>query len=194
RNQCRSCRFQKCVAGGMNPKHVREERAKRPAVDSDEHESSEPPVEPHPILDRLCELERALDSGLRSERAELRRRVKEQFAIPDIDMSLNWHCERIMTDADITHSYYLAFLLLSEWAGDIPEFRVLPQTDQLLPFRQNFMIFSWMHFVYRSVLLRQERIGVPLGNGSYIPYREEEAAMMAPKWQRTYGVIARKLV
>lgn len=44
-------------------------------------------VEEHPITERLRELERAMDSGLRSERAELRRQVKEQFAIPDIDMT-----------------------------------------------------------------------------------------------------------
>ncbi|GMR48697.1 hypothetical protein PMAYCL1PPCAC_18892 [Pristionchus mayeri] len=197
RNQCRACRFQKCVRGGMNPKHVREERAKRRMGDS-EHEYGDPPkivlVEEHPITERLRELERAMDSGLRSERAELRRRVKEQFAIPDIDMTTNWNCERIMSDSDLTHSYYYAFLLLSEWAGDIPEFRVLPQSDQMLLFRQNFMIFGWMHFVYRSVILKQERMGVPLGNGSYIPYKEEERGMMELKWQRTYGVIARKLV
>ncbi|GMS96274.1 hypothetical protein PENTCL1PPCAC_18449, partial [Pristionchus entomophagus] len=197
RNQCRACRFQKCVKGGMNPKHVREERAKRRLGDS-EHEYGDPPkivlVEEHPITERLRELERAMDSGLRSERADLRRRVKETFAIPDIDMATNWNCERIMNDADLTNSYYLAFLLLSEWAGDIPEFRALPQADQMLLFRQNFMIFGWMHFVYRSVILKQERVGVPLGNGSYIPYREEERAMMELKWQRTYGVISRKLV
>ncbi|KAF8376390.1 hypothetical protein PRIPAC_82819 [Pristionchus pacificus] len=181
----------------MNPKHVREERAKRRLGDS-EHEYGDPPkivlVEEHPITERLRELERAMDSGLRSERAELRRQVKEQFAIPDIDMTTNFNCERIMNDADLTNSYYLAFLLLSEWAGDIPEFRVLPQADQMLLFRQNFMIFGWMHFVYRSVILKQERVGVALGNGSYIPYREEERSMMELKWQRTYGIIAKKLV
>ncbi|GMT25270.1 hypothetical protein PFISCL1PPCAC_16567, partial [Pristionchus fissidentatus] len=197
RNQCRACRFQKCVKGGMNPKHVREERAKRRAGDS-EHEYGDPPkivlVEEHSLTTQLMDLERAMDSGLRSERAELRRRVKEQFAIPDIDMATNWNCERIMNDADLTNSYYLAFLMLSEWAGDIPEFRTLPQADQMLLFRQNFMIFGWMHFVYRAVILRQERVGVPLGNGSYVPYREEERNMMELKWQRTYGVLAKKLV
>ncbi|GMT07940.1 hypothetical protein PENTCL1PPCAC_30114, partial [Pristionchus entomophagus] len=201
RNQCRACRFRNCVQGGMNPNHVREERAKKSKkrrMDDSEEEFLDSPrialVEEHLIAERLRALEMSMDSGMRKERAELRKRVAKQLAIPDIDMATDFNCNRIMNDADLTNSYYLAFLLLSEWAGGISEFCSLPQADQMLLFRQNFMIFGWLHFVYRSVVLKQESKGVPLGNGSYIPYNEEERGKMELKWQQTYGVIARKLV
>ncbi|KAF8373492.1 nhr-46 [Pristionchus pacificus] len=198
RNQCRACRFQKCVKGGMNPKHVREERIKRCLAGSQLIYDGSPksaPVEEHPITELLCALERRIGNGQGNERAELKRQVKEQFSIPDIDLTAqNFNCERIMNEADVLNSFYLGFLLLSEWAEDIPEFRALPIADQLLLFRQNFMVFGWLHYVYQSIERRQERVGVPLGNGSYIPYREEEARTMEPKWLNTYGVLARKLV
>ena len=48
-------------------------------------------------------------------------------------------------------------------------------------FRQNFMVFGWLHFVWRCVQNGQEHLGVPTGNGSYFPHREEEKTLMAPK-------------
>ncbi|GMS81693.1 hypothetical protein PENTCL1PPCAC_3868, partial [Pristionchus entomophagus] len=112
----------------------------------------------------------------------------------DIDMYTYYHCDRIMNAKDLNHCYYFAFHLLFEWAHIIPEFRALAQSDQMVLSRQNCSTVGWLHFVYRSVLLDQERIGVPLGNGSYIPYDAGELATMDPQYQSTYGKLAKKLV
>ncbi|GMS81692.1 hypothetical protein PENTCL1PPCAC_3867, partial [Pristionchus entomophagus] len=210
RKHCRSCRFQKCLTSGMNPKLVREEKAKNdnsvPQINDHQTEISEDEPIPQtsgehnePVIEqsnteRLSDPERAADEELSSERAELRNSVPEQIAILTIDKDTNFRCERIMTSNDLNHCAFIALHLLFEWAKEIPSYRTLPQSDQMLLLRQNSSVVSWLHFMYQSIQSNQEITGAPLGNGSYIPYKADELSTIELKYQHTYGILAKKLV
>ena len=79
-----------------------------------------------------------------------------------------------MSTADLYCQWYRAFVLHADWAMGIPDFRVLPIHDQTALFKQNFMAFGWITYVYHSYAQGMDEVGLPLGNGSYIPYKEEE--------------------
>ncbi|KAK0398075.1 hypothetical protein QR680_002417 [Steinernema hermaphroditum] len=106
---------------------------------------------------------------------------------------LNWRCERIMQDDDLYAAWYRNFVLLADWCMSIPCFKMLSQEDQTVLFRKNFMMFGWLHFAFK-IKNNGDWIGLPIGNGSYIPYSDEGLEQMEVKWARTYGVICKKLV
>ncbi|VDM84825.1 unnamed protein product, partial [Strongylus vulgaris] len=64
RNRCRACRLRNCLEGGMNPKHVREERNKqerieRPSeVQCSDSETGRRPYEENSLTSFLCALEK----------------------------------------------------------------------------------------------------------------------------------------
>lgn len=91
---------------------------------------------------------------------------------------MNWHCQRILTTPDMYYAWYRAYVLLADWAMAIPEFRSLSVLDQTTLFKENFSAFGWMTYAYRSYELGYGDVGLPMGNGSYLPYKQEEQAMM----------------
>jgi hypothetical protein len=52
------------------------------------------------------------------------------------------------------------------------------------------MTFGWMHMAYKVVQLNCN--GLPLGNGSYIPYDEQELNMLNVKYCLSY--VIRRLI
>lgn len=279
RNRCRACRLRNCLDGGMNPKHVREERSKiermpgntctvsatsgvthnQPTTSASHNNTnnfnSSPPasVAASTSSNGFCpaKVESTTSSGSEAEvldRKSLQEhhltlfmvaleKQTEQLTDDDVkdndymgawsrDISLTfglqhpqmvikrlpvrisriqirceptifqlmYTCDRIMEASDLYLSWYRSFVFCADWAMGIPEFRVLPLADQTTLFKQNFMAFGWITFAYKCFQLKQHTIGIPLGNGAYIPYNDEEQKRLPERWALTYGVVCKKLV
>ncbi|TMS37670.1 hypothetical protein L596_004555 [Steinernema carpocapsae] len=218
RNRCRACRFRKCTLGGMNPKHVREERNKSDRI---KFEPSDGSIDGADVeqrnadlafaayilaIDRNCEL--ITDLNVSSEDTSIietwGRDVSVKCGLQNPQLvtrrtPLNWRCERIMQDDDLYAAWYRNFVLLADWCMSIPCFKMLSQEDQAVLFRKNFMMFGWLHFAFK-IKNSGDWTGLPIGNGSYIPYSDEGLDKMQAnnwfclRWARTYGVICKKLV
>lgn len=107
---------------------------------------------------------------------------------------LDWSCSRIMDGKDMYMAWYRSFVMLADYAMGIPEFRHLPLADQTRLFKENFTAFGWLVYAYRCYFNGLSEIGMPLGNGSYIPYREHEVKMMETKWAEAYGPVGKSLI
>ncbi|CAP37040.2 Protein CBR-NHR-46 [Caenorhabditis briggsae] len=278
RNRCRACRLRNCLDGGMNPKHVREERSKiermpgntctvsatngvthnvpttsaaspimevkysatlasalssassstqapstsessftsssvsQPApVESTTSSGSEAEVvdkktlQENPLTLFMCALEKQTEQ-LKDEDVKdndvmgaWSRDISLTFGLQHPQMVIKrlpimYTCDRIMEAADLYLSWYRSFVFCADWAMGIPEFRVLPLADQTTLFKQNFMAFGWITFAYKCFDLKQHKIGIPLGNGSFIPYNDEDQKQLPERWAQTYGVVCKKLI
>uniref|UniRef100_A0A1I7Y756 Nuclear receptor domain-containing protein n=1 Tax=Steinernema glaseri TaxID=37863 RepID=A0A1I7Y756_9BILA len=215
RNRCRACRFRKCTLGGMNPKHVREERNKDRPIKVEGPEAG--PADATDVeqrsrnadlsfaayiltVDRNCEL--ITDLTVSSENTNIIEKWGRDVSLkcglqnPQLITKrtpLNWSCERIMQDDDLYAAWYRNFVLLADWCMSIACFKMLSEEDQTVLFRKNFMMFGWLHFAFK-IKNNGDWVGLPIGNGSYIPYSDEGLEQMEVKWARTYGVICKKLV
>ncbi|CCD67373.1 Nuclear Hormone Receptor family [Caenorhabditis elegans] len=264
RNRCRACRLRNCLEGGMNPKHVREERSKIErmpgntctvsAANGVSHSSSAASASPeHKFSFSLSTIAPSTSTGSfssgsqpapiestnssGSEAEVLDRKLiqenqltlfmvalekqTEQLTDDDVKdndvmgawsrditltfglqhpqmvikrLPLKYSCDRIMEAADLYLSWYRSFVFAADWAMGIPEFRVLPLADQTTLFKQNFMAFGWITFAYKCFELKQHLTGMPLGNGAYIPYNDEDQKKLPERWAQTYGVVCRKLI
>ncbi|CAI5449342.1 unnamed protein product [Caenorhabditis angaria] len=250
RNRCRACRLRNCIDGGMNPKHVREERSKieriapgttvctvsangvsinsmpsTPASFAPSNLISQPPasVESHASsgseaegADRknlsentltlfMCSLEKQTelltDDDVKNNdvMGAWSRDISLTFGLQHPQtvikrLPLKYTCERIMEASDLYLSWYRSFVFCADWAMGIPDFRVLPLADQTTLFKQNFMAFGWITFAYKCYELGQFNNGIPLGNGAYIPYNDEEQKKLPERWAQTYGVVCKKLM
>uniref|UniRef100_A0A1I7XAM4 NR LBD domain-containing protein n=1 Tax=Heterorhabditis bacteriophora TaxID=37862 RepID=A0A1I7XAM4_HETBA len=149
RNRCRSCRLRNCLVGGMNPKHVREERSKIEKLPISEIPSSEQEgldkkkiPEEHQLTLFMCALEKQTelltDEDVRANDVicEWSRDISLTFGLQNPQLVIKrsqmiWSCSRIMKATDIYSSWYRAFVLHADWAMSIPDFRVLPLSDQV---------------------------------------------------------------
>ncbi|VDN26091.1 unnamed protein product [Cylicostephanus goldi] len=43
------------------------------------------------------------------------------------------------------------------------------------------MTFGWMAYAFKCYQLNQQAVGIPLGNGAYIPYNDEAQKQMEQK-------------
>lgn len=86
-----------------------------------------------------------------------------------------------MNSVDMYLAWYRSFVLLADYAMGIPEFRCLPLLDQTRLFKENFTAFGWIVYAYRCFASGFSEIGMPLGNGSYIPYRKQELDIVEPR-------------
>ncbi|EFP06063.1 hypothetical protein CRE_30546 [Caenorhabditis remanei] len=273
RNRCRACRLRNCLDGGMNPKHVREERSKiermpgntctvsatngvthnvpttsaapvieqKYSVTLQQQESSPTTLAPSTSsssvtsVSQPAPVESTTSSGSEAEVVDKKtlqenqltlfmcalEKQTEQLTDDDVkdndvmgawsrDISLTfglqhpqmvikrlplmYTCDRIMEAADLYLSWYRSFVFCADWAMGIPEFRVLPLADQTTLFKQNFMAFGWITFAYKCFELKQHEVGIPLGNGAFIPYNDEEQKKLPERWALTYGVVCKKLI
>ncbi|CAI2351763.1 unnamed protein product [Caenorhabditis sp. 36 PRJEB53466] len=264
RNRCRACRLRNCLDGGMNPKHVREERSKiermpgntctvsatngvshnQPTTSAQSHGSSScsssnssapstlhsssnsysaAPIESttssgseSEVLDRKSAPESPLTLFMVALEKQTEQLTDDEVQDNDVmgawsrDVSLTfglqhpqlvikrlpltYTCERIMDASDLYLSWYRSFVFCADWAMGIPEFRVLPLADQTTLFKQNFMAFGWITFAYKCFILKQNTVGIPLGNGAFIPYNDEDQKKLPERWQLTYGVVCKKLI
>lgn len=48
-------------------------------------------------------------------------------------------------------------------------------------FKQNFMSFGWIAYAFKCYQHNQQTVGIPLGNGAYIPYGDEEQRELEPR-------------
>lgn len=58
-------------------------------------------------------------------------------------------------------------------------------TENLLQtqlFKQNFMAFSWITYSYKCYEVGMEDVGIPLGNGAYIPYKDDDQRNMESRY------------
>ncbi|EGT55958.1 hypothetical protein CAEBREN_16259 [Caenorhabditis brenneri] len=274
RNRCRACRLRNCLDGGMNPKHVREERSKIERMPGNTCTVSAtngvthnvPTTSPPQVLEQKystvlaasassttipeststssftsvtsqpAPVESTTSSGSEAEVVDNKKTIQEnqltlfmcalekqteQLTDDDVkdndvmgawsrDISLTfglqhpqmvikrlplmYTCERIMEASDLYLSWYRSFVFCADWAMGIPEFRVLPLADQTTLFKQNFMAFGWITFAYKCYELKQHHTGIPLGNGAFIPYNDEEQKKLPERWALTYGVVCKKLI
>ncbi|KHJ75567.1 hypothetical protein OESDEN_08841 [Oesophagostomum dentatum] len=107
---------------------------------------------------------------------------------------MDWSCSRVMEANDVYKQWYRAFVFHADWAMGIPDFRVLSLEDQTALFKQNFMTFGWIAYAFKCYQLNQQALGIPLGNGAYIPYNDEEQKRMDARWVVSYGVVCKKLM
>ncbi|EYB81867.1 hypothetical protein Y032_0372g146 [Ancylostoma ceylanicum] len=211
RNRCRACRLRNCLEGGMNPKHVREERNKQERIEKpmevqcSDSESGKRQCDEHPLTMFLCALEKQTemltDDDVKGNdvMGEWSRDISITFGLQNPHLvikrsPMDWSCTRIMEANDIYKQWYRAFVLHADWAMGIPDFRVLSLDDQTTLFKQNFMTFGWIAYAFKCYQLNQQAIGIPLGNGAYIPYSDEAQKKMEPRWVASYGVVCKKLM
>ncbi|CAB3406414.1 unnamed protein product [Caenorhabditis bovis] len=232
RNRCRACRLRNCLDGGMNPKHVREERSKiermpssascattavsangmHATVGADATTSSSEaegverkPIQEHQLTLFMCALEKQTemltDDDVRNNdlMGAWSRDITLSFGLHNPQMVIKrlplvYTCDKIMEANDLYFSWYRSFVFCADWAMGIPDFRILPLPDQTTLFKQNFMAFGWINFAYKCYEMNHQNIGIPLGNGAYIPYNDDEQKKMPERWATTYGVVCKKLV
>ncbi|KAK6749252.1 hypothetical protein RB195_001700 [Necator americanus] len=211
RNRCRACRLRNCLEGGMNPKHVREERNKQDRIERtldvqcSDSESGKRQSEEHPLTMFLCALEKQTemltDDDVKGNdvMGEWSRDISITFGLQNPQLvikrsPMDWSCTRIMEANDLYKQWYRAFVLHADWAMGIPDFRVLSLSDQTKLFKQNFMTFGWIVYAFKCYQHNQHAVGIPLGNGAYIPYSDEEQKRMEQRWVASYGVVCKKLM
>ncbi|VDO87643.1 unnamed protein product [Heligmosomoides polygyrus] len=76
--------------------------------------------------------------------------------------------------------------------GLFPMVREIVAAFQTKLFKQNFMSFGWIAYAFKCYQHNQQTVGIPLGNGAYIPYGDEEQREL--EWIASYGVVCKKLV
>lgn len=210
RNRCRACRLRNCMDGGMNPRQVREERSKQKIERSSEEQNLESeerksPSDAQLLTQFLCSLERQTelltDEDVKDNdmMCDWSRDISLTFGLQNPQLvirrsPMNWSCLRIMEAKDIYSQWYRAFVFHADWAMGIPDFRELSLEDQTKLFKQNFMSFGWIAYAFKCYQHNQQTVGIPLGNGAYIPYGDEEQRELEPRWIASYGVVCKKLV
>ncbi|WKY06429.1 hypothetical protein Q1695_006541 [Nippostrongylus brasiliensis] len=205
RNRCRSCRLQSCLKGGMNPKQVREERSRQERATFDMESSSANPANDQQLTKFLCSLEKQTESLSDDDvkgddvMCGWSRDISLKFGLHNPHLvikrtPLDWSCSRVMKATDIYSQWYRAFVFHADWAMGIPDFRRLSIDDQTKLFKENFMSFGWIAYAYKCYKLNYQEVGIPVGNGAYIPYADAEQNEMETQWIASYGVVCKKLV
>ena len=75
---------------------------------------------------------------------------------------------RPATKDDLSFSWYRYFVAVADWANGIPQFRMLPESDQAQLLRLNFTTLSVIVFLNFLTKPNVDWNRVPIGNGSYV--------------------------
>uniref|UniRef100_A0A1I7T5C3 Nuclear receptor n=1 Tax=Caenorhabditis tropicalis TaxID=1561998 RepID=A0A1I7T5C3_9PELO len=249
RNRCRACRLRNCLDGGMNPKHVREERSKIERMPGNTCTVSAtngvahnvPTTSPPQILEQkysvtLAQAAAAASTLAPSTSTSSFTSVASQPAPVESTTSSGSEAEVVDKKA-LQESHLTLFMcalekqteqltdddvkdndVMGAWSRDIsltfglqhPQMvikrlplmytceRIMEASDLYLSWYRsfvfNFMAFGWITFAYKCFELKQHEVGIPLGNGSFIPYNDEEQKKLPERWALTYGVVCKKLI
>ncbi|PAV77988.1 hypothetical protein WR25_00883 [Diploscapter pachys] len=101
RNRCRACRLRNCLEGGMNPKHVREERSK---IERSASQSQPQPQQFVSAAEMLCPSEQEAD----------KHKIPEEHQLTLFMCALEKQTE-MLTDEDARDSE----IMLGEWSRDV---------------------------------------------------------------------------
>ncbi|VDL69993.1 unnamed protein product [Nippostrongylus brasiliensis] len=189
----------------MNPKQVREERSRQERATFDMESSGANPANDQQLTKFLCSLEKQTESLSDDDvkgddvMCGWSRDISLKFGLHNPHLvikrtPLDWSCSRVMKATDIYSQWYRAFVFHADWAMGIPDFRRLSIDDQTKLFKENFMSFGWIAYAYKCYKLNYQEVGIPVGNGAYIPYADAEQNEMETQWIASYGVVCKKLV
>ena len=83
-------------------------------------------------------------------------------------VKINWTCERPAVAEEFAFGWYQIFVVVTDWAKGIPQFRMLSSQDQESLFQLNFANLSipmFMYYIGKDSLSFDK---IPASNGGYI--------------------------
>ena len=81
---------------------------------------------------------------------------------------LDFSYSRPATKDDLSFIWYRLFVAVADWANNIPQFRILSESDQAQLMRLNFTTLSVIVYVNFWTKPKVNLVKLPMGNGSYV--------------------------